>query len=128
MLARLAGEVRDALARPGEVSSRRNGRGRPLAEVTDPFVEVVHRPVHPEDAPPQLLPDLPPYVPRGPDQVLGQAVRAAADGRSAIAVLGRAGPGRVRRGLWEALTLLRGQEPPWRLWRPIDPSAQRTRR
>ena len=50
--------------------------GRPLAEVTDPFVLEVHRPVEPEDAPPGL-PELPPYVPREHDQVLGQVVRAA---------------------------------------------------
>jgi hypothetical protein len=26
------------------------------------------------------------------------------------------------RACWEALALLRGQDPPWRLWHPIDPS------
>ena len=49
MLARLAGEVRDALARPG---SGVTVAGRPLEEVTDPFVLEVHRPVQPEEAPP----------------------------------------------------------------------------
>ena len=118
MLARLAGEVRDALARP---DSGVTVAGRPLEEVTDPFVLEVHRPVQPEDAPPGL-PVLPPYVPREHDQVLGQVVRAAADGRSGIAVLvGGSSTGKTR-ACWEALALLRDQDPPWRLWHPIDPS------
>ena len=95
--------------------------GRPLAEVTDPFVLEVHRPVQPEDAPPGL-PVLPPYVPREHDQVLGQVVRAAVDGRSGIVVLvGGSSTGKTR-ACWEALALLRDQDPPWRLWHPIDPS------
>ena len=118
MLARLAGEVRDALARP---DSDVTVAGRPLAEVTDPFVLEVHRPVQPEDAPPGL-PVLPPYVPREHDDVLGQVVRAAAEGRSGIAVLvGGSSTGKTR-ACWEALALLRDQDPPWRLWHPIDPS------
>ena len=118
MLARLAGEIRDALARP---DSGVTVAGRPLEEVTDPFVLEVHRPVQPEDAPPGL-PVLPPYVPREHDQVLGQVVRAAADGRSGIAVLvGGSSTGKTR-ACWEALALLRDQDPPWRLWHPIDPS------
>ena len=118
MLARLAGEVRDALARP---DSDVTVAGRPLEEVTDPFVLEVHRPVQPEDAPPGL-PVLPPYVPREHDEVLGQVVRAAAEGRSGIAVLvGGSSTGKTR-ACWEALALLRDQDPPWRLWHPIDPS------
>ena len=118
MLARLAAEVRDALPRP---DSGVTVAGRPLGEVTDPFVLEVHRPVQPEDAPPGL-PLLPPYVPREHDQVLGQVVRAAADGRSGIAVLvGGSSAGKTR-ACWEALALLRSQDPPWRLWHPIDPS------
>ena len=118
MLAQLAGEVRDALARP---DSDVTVAGRPLEEVTDPFVLEVHRPVQPEDAPPGL-PVLPPYVPREHDQVLGQVVRAAAGGRSGIAVLvGGSSTGKTR-ACWEALALLRDQDPPWRLWHPIDPS------
>jgi hypothetical protein len=118
MLARLAADVRDALARP---DSGVTVAGRPLAEVTDPFVLEVHRPVQPEDAPPGL-PVLPPYVPREHDQVLRQVVAAAADGRSGIAVLvGGSSTGKTR-ACWEALTLLRGQSEPWRLWHPIDPS------
>ena len=118
MLARLAAEVRDALARPG---SGVTVEGWPLEEVTDPFVLEVHRPVQPEDAPPGL-PVLPPYVAREHDQVLGQVVRPAADGRSGIAVLvGGSSTGKTR-ACWEALALLRDRDPPWRLWHPIDPS------
>ncbi len=118
MLARLAGEVRDALARPG---SDVTVAGRPLGEVTDPFVLEVHRPVQSEDAPPGL-PVLPRYVPREHDEVLGQVVRAAADGYSGIAVLvGGSSTGKTR-ACWEALWLLRDKDPPWRLWHPIDPS------
>jgi len=72
MLARLAGEVRDALPRP---DSGVGVAGRPLEEVTDPFALEVHRPVQPTDAPPGL-PLLPPYVPREHDQMLGQMVCA----------------------------------------------------
>ena len=95
--------------------------GWPLEEVTDPFVLEVHRPVQPEDAPPGL-PVLPPYVPREHDEVLGQVVRAAAGGRSGIAVLvGGSSVGKTR-ACWEVLARLRDQDPPWRLWHPIDPS------
>ncbi|HLK79828.1 MAG TPA: hypothetical protein VKU77_40020, partial [Streptosporangiaceae bacterium] len=118
MFARLAGEGRDALARP---DSDVTAAGRPLTEVTDPFVLEVHRPVQPEDAPPGL-PVLPPYVPREHDQMLGRVVGAAAGGRSGIAALvGGSSVGKTR-ACWEALVLLRDQDPPWRLWHPIDPS------
>ena len=108
---------------PGENAGARmrSAVGVPLAHVTDPFVLEVHRPVQPEDAP-AGLPVLPPYVPREHDQVLGQVVRAAADGRSGIAVLvGGSSTGKTR-ACWETLALLRGPDPPWRLWHPIDPS------
>ncbi len=95
--------------------------GRPLAKVRDPFALEVHRPVQPEDAPPGLS-LLPPYVMREHDQVLAQVVRAAAGGRSGIAVLvGESSTGKTR-ACWQALALLRDQDPPWRLWHPIDPS------
>jgi hypothetical protein len=94
---------------------------RPLAQVTDPFALEVHRPVQPED-PPAGLPELPAYVPRGHDQVLAQVVRAAAAGRSGIAVLvGGSSTGKTR-ACWEALQILRDQPEPWRLWHPIDPT------
>ena len=118
MIAQLAGEIRDALARP---DSGLTVAGRPLEEVTDPFVLEVHRPVQLADAPPGL-PVLPPYVSREHDEVLGQVVRAAADGRSGIAVLAGGSSTGKTRACWEALALLRDQDPPWRLWHPIDPS------
>ena len=95
--------------------------GRPLAEVTDPFALEVHRPVLPEHPQPGL-PELPPYVPREHDQVLAEVVRAAVGGRSGIAALvGGSSTGKTR-ACWEALALLRDQDPPWRLWHPIDPT------
>ena len=118
LFARLPGEVQNALARR---SSNVTVAGRPLQEVTDPFDLEVHWPVRPEDAPPGL-PVLPPYVPREHDQLLGQVVRAAAEGRSGIAVLvGGSSTGKTR-ACWEALALLWDQDPAWRLWHPIDPS------
>ena len=49
-------------------------------------------------------------------------VRAAAEGRSGIAVLvGGSSTGKTR-ACWEALQQLRGRPGPWRLWHPIDPS------
>ena len=54
------------------------------------------------------------------DHVLGRVVRAAAGGHSGIAVLvGGSSVGKTR-ACWEALQLLRDQEPSWRLWYPID--------
>ncbi len=97
------------------------GAGWPLGEVTDPFALEVHRPVQPEDPQPGL-PELPAYVPREHDQLLAQVVRAAAGGRSGIAVLvGGSSTGKTR-ACWEALGLLRDQPGPWRLWHPIDPT------
>ena len=95
--------------------------GWPLAEVTDPFALEVHRPVQPEEAPAGLS-ALPLYVPRDHDQALAQVVRAAAGRRSGVAVLvGGSSTGKTR-ACWETLGLLRDQQPPWRLWHPIDPS------
>ncbi len=92
-----------------------------LAEVSDPFALEVHRPVQPEDAPAGLL-ELPAYVSREHDHLLSQTVRAAAGGRSGIAVLvGGSSTGKTR-ACWEALHLLRDQDRPWRLWHPIDPT------
>ena len=96
--------------------------GRPLAEVNDPFALEIHRPVQPEDPPPGGLPELPTYMPREHDQLLAQVVRATAGGGSGIAVLvGGSSTGKTR-ACWEALGLLRDQDPPWRLWHPIDPT------
>ena len=95
--------------------------GWPLAEVKDPFALEVHRPIQPDDPQPGL-PELPAYVPRDHDTDLGRVVRAAAGGRSGIAVLvGGSSTGKTR-ACWEVLRLLRDQEPGWRLWHPIDPT------
>ena len=95
--------------------------GRPLAEVSDPFDLEVHRPVRP-DGPQPALPQLPAYVPRGHDQELAAAVRAAAGGASGIAVLVAGSSTGKTRACWEALRILREQPEQWRLWHPIDPS------
>jgi hypothetical protein len=138
MLAQLAAEVRVALARPG-TGATVAGRpleevtdpfvlevpgatvaGRPLEEVTDPFVLEVHRPVEPDLPQPELL-VLPVYMPRDHDAALAEVVTAAAAGTSGIAVLvGGSSTGKTR-ACWQALELLRGLEPGWRLWHPIDP-------
>jgi hypothetical protein len=116
MLAQLAAEVRHALARP---VSGVTVAGRPLEEVTDPFVLEVHRPVEP-DVPQPELPVLPVYVPRDHDVALAEVVTAAAAGTSGIAVLvGGSSTGKTR-ACWQALNLLRSLEPGWRLWHPID--------
>jgi hypothetical protein len=95
--------------------------GWPLDEVTDPFVLEVHRPVEP-DVPQPGLPVLPAYVPRAHDVALAEVV-AAAGGTSGIAVLvGGSSTGKTR-ACWQALELLRGLEPGWRLWHPIDSQA-----
>ena len=87
----------------------------------DPFALEVHRPVLPEDPQPGL-PELPVYVPREHDQLLARWCGGGGGGRSGIAVLvGGSSTGKTR-ACWEALGLLRGQEPGWRLWHPIDPS------
>ena len=118
-LDRLAVDVLEALAlQDSDVTVA----GWPLEEVTNPFDLEVHRPVQPENAPPGL-PVLPSYVPREHDEVLGQVVAAAAGGRSGIAMLvGGSSTGKTR-ACWEALRPLREQDPPWRLWHPIDPDA-----
>ena len=101
-LAELARQPAGRAAGPGGTAAA----GRPLAEVTDPFALEVHRPVQPEDPQPGL-PALPAYVPREHDTELGWVVRAAADGRSGIAVLvGGSSTGKTR-ACWEALRLLR---------------------
>ena len=95
--------------------------GRLLAQVIDPFVLEVHRPVQP-DTPQPGLPALPAYVPREHDAELERVVMAAAQGDSGIAVLvGGSSTGKTR-ACWEALRLLRDEVKPWRLWHPIDPS------
>ena len=119
MLAQVLDWLGDALARPGSAAGP---VGWPLAEVPDPFALEVHRPVEP-DVPQPGLPVLPVYVPREHDAALAEVVTAAAAGTSGIAVLvGGSSTGKTR-ACWQALELLRGLEPGWRLWHPIDPQA-----
>ena len=94
--------------------------GRPLAQVTDPFQLEVHRAIDVDDA--TSLPQLPLYVPREHDRLLGRVVERAASGTSSIAVLvGGSSTGKTR-ACWEALNALRDRDEPWRLWHPIDPT------
>ena len=118
-IAAASAEIRQCLGLPGPdslpwVSEQAAARlvlaGWPLAEVRDPFALEVHRPVQPEDPQPGL-PALPTYVPREHDAELGSVVRAAAEGSSGIAVLvGGSSTGKTR-ACWEALQLLRDQDP-----------------
>ncbi|WP_431933332.1 hypothetical protein [Nonomuraea jabiensis] len=95
--------------------------GRPLEEVADPFEHQLE--VHPAiDTGAAGVPVLPVYVPREHDRLLGEVVARAAAGSSGIAVLvGGSSTGKTR-ACWEALTLLRERDQPWRLWHPIDPT------
>ena len=117
MLTQLLGQGRDALAALGSAAAP---TGWPLDQVVDPFALEVHRPVEP-DRPQPGLPVLPAYVPRGHDAALADVVAAAAAGVSRIVVLvGGSSTGKTR-ACWQALESLRGVEPGWRLWHPIDP-------
>ena len=92
-----------------------------MGKVRDPFALGVHRPVQP-DYPQPGRPELPAYVPREHDATLAAVARAAVEGNSGIAVLvGGSSTGKTR-ACWEALGLLRGRKPGWRLWHPIGPS------
>ena len=85
----------------------------------DPFALEVHHPVEP-DVPTPGLAVLPEYYPREHDAALAEVVTAAAAGTSGIAVMvGGSSTGKTRAS-WQALELLRGLEPGWRLWHPID--------
>jgi hypothetical protein len=118
MLAQLLDEVR---ATPAPAGIATQSVGWPLVEVRDPFALEVHHPVEP-DVPESGLPVLPVYVPREHDTALAEVVMAATAGASGIAVLvGGSSTGKTR-ACWQALELLRGLEPGWRLWHPIDPS------
>ena len=106
---------------PGGGDAGPGGRGPAgwlLGEVTDAFALEVHRAVQPDDG--GDLPALTAYVPRGHDEALGAVVRAAAGGRSGIAVLvGGSSTGKTR-ACWEALGPLR-EAGGWRLWHPVAP-------
>jgi hypothetical protein len=92
---------------------------RSLAEL-NPFDLEVHRPV--EVNVDVQLPDLPRYLPRDHDAQLRRIAEGAAGGASGIAVMvGGSSTGKTR-AAWEALDCLRGREPRWQLWHPIDPA------
>jgi hypothetical protein len=118
IVAQLVGKVEDTPTLPGSFGG---SVGWPLAAVRDPFALEVHRPVEP-DVWQHGLSALPAYLPREHDAALAEVVAAAAAGISGIAVLvGGSSTGKTR-ACWQALELLRGQQPSWRLWHPIDPS------
>ncbi|MGN9840565.1 hypothetical protein ACTMTI_20810 [Nonomuraea sp. H19] len=92
-----------------------------LAEVSDPFMLEVHRPIRVDEHGGPALPLLPPYLLRKHDQELAQVVARAAGGESVMAVLvGGSSTGKTR-ACWEALAPLRAL-PGWRLWHPFDPT------
>jgi hypothetical protein len=91
--------------------------GRLIADLTDPFVLEVHRPVAVDQG--ESLPVLPPYVRRAHDEELVGVVQRAADGRSSMAVLvGGSSTGKTR-ACWEAVHQLPAG---WRLLHPFDPT------
>ncbi|GAA3843273.1 hypothetical protein GCM10022226_77820 [Sphaerisporangium flaviroseum] len=95
--------------------------GRPLEQVSDPFLLEVHRPIEVDAPHAEPLPVLPPYVPREHDQRLAQVVARAVGGHSAMAVLvGGSSTGKTR-ACWEALAPPR-EVGGWRLWHPFDPT------
>jgi uncharacterized protein YidB (DUF937 family) len=103
---------------PGERGGEGTQVGRLIAELSDPFVLEVHRPVVIDSAGADL-PVLPPYIRRGHDAELARVVARAAGGRSGMAVLvGGSSTGKTR-ACWEAVHLL---PPGWRLWHPFDPT------
>ncbi|MFF3208646.1 MULTISPECIES: tetratricopeptide repeat protein [unclassified Streptomyces] len=85
----------------------------------DPIDLEVHRAIEVEES--QRLPgvpDLPTYVARPHDWVLGEVVHKAAQGESQLVMLvGGSSTGKTR-ACWEAVQLLPED---WRLWHPIDP-------
>lgn len=110
----LIGRVRDLWVR----ASTAEPVGRPLEVVTDPFGLEVHRCIGLSGDGPTL----PAYVPRDHDRRLRGIVADAAAGNSRMAVLvGGSLTGKTR-ACWEALTLLRDESQPWRLWHPIYPT------
>ncbi|GAA2572996.1 MULTISPECIES: tetratricopeptide repeat protein [Streptomyces] len=104
----------------GDGSSDRPGPGQPIGQ-WDPHALEVHPAGTARDGtglPGQRL--LPGYVPREHDQVLAEAVRDAAAGRSRMLVLvGSSSTGKTR-ACWEAVQPLAEQG--WRLWHPFDPT------
>ncbi|MFG2019971.1 hypothetical protein [Actinomadura geliboluensis] len=116
-----AGKARGEAPAPPDTGGGRAGVGRPLNEVTDPFVLEVHRPIASERAG-GSAPLLPPYVRRAHDDRLAQVVERAAARHSAMAVLVAGSSAGKTRACWEALHRLQDRQEGWRLWHPFDPS------
>ena len=114
-------QVLDGLSQPTSVRSR--PAGWLLDQVISPFDFAlgVHQAIEAANLD-VALPELPEYVLRDHDRDLSMRVKAAAEGRSSIAVLvGGSSTGKTR-ACWEALEPLRGRPEQWRLWHPIAPS------
>ncbi|GAA1327113.1 hypothetical protein GCM10009647_064730 [Streptomyces sanglieri] len=111
---------RIAAEETGTASAGVSGPGRPIGQ-WDPHELEVH-PAGPGKGPSGAdgVRALPGYARREHDQVLANAVTAAATGRSQIVVLvGTSSTGKTR-ACWEAVQPL--AEKAWRLWHPFDPT------
>ncbi|MZG01678.1 AAA family ATPase, partial [Streptomyces sp. SID5614] len=97
-----------------------DGPGRPIQQWAPHALEV--HPAGPAPGSSGLVEQrvLPSYVRREHDQLLAEAVREAAQGRSRMVVLvGESSTGKTR-ACWEAVQPL--AEKGWRLWHPFDPT------
>ncbi|MFC7934608.1 hypothetical protein ACFUXL_34620, partial [Streptomyces cinereoruber] len=111
---------RIAAGETGTASADMTGPGRPIGQ-WDPHELEVH-PAGPGKSPSGAdgVRALPGYARREHDQVLANAVTAAAAGRSQIVVLVGASSTGKTRACWEAVQPL--AEKAWRLWHPFDPT------
>ncbi|MCX4971051.1 hypothetical protein OHA98_41300 [Streptomyces sp. NBC_00654] len=111
---------RIAAGETGTTSADMSGPGRPIGQ-WDPHELEVH-PAGPGKSPSNTdgVRALPGYARREHDQVLANAVTAAATGRSQIVVLVGASSTGKTRACWEAVQPL--AEKGWRLWHPFDPT------
>ncbi|MFF8422577.1 tetratricopeptide repeat protein, partial [Streptomyces sp. NPDC015680] len=111
---------RIAAGETGTASADVPGPGRPIGQ-WDPHELEVH-PAGPGKSPSNTdgARALPGYARREHDQVLANAVTAAAAGRSQILVLVGASSTGKTRACWEAVQPL--AEEAWRLWHPFDPT------
>ncbi|WP_405968828.1 hypothetical protein OG613_44885 (plasmid) [Streptomyces sp. NBC_00015] len=108
---------RIAAGKSDAAAARRSAPGRPIGE-WEPHALEVH-PAGPGSGSPGRR-VLPGYVSRPHDEVLADAVRAAADGFSRIVVLvGTSSTGKTR-ACWEAVQPLAAEG--WRLWHPFAPT------
>ncbi|MEU9125965.1 helix-turn-helix domain-containing protein [Streptomyces sp. NPDC048506] len=114
----------DAVSEGTEGGEGDRGPGRPISG-WDPHDLEVH-PAGPSDSTDGIRPGagarrvLPGYVPRAHDQLLAEAVGAAAGGHSRMLVLVGASSTGKTRACWEAVQPLADQD--WLLWHPFDPT------